>query len=117
MVDFYDVYGSDFTSGQLNLYKYFVKLLGCDLVATGFEVPPDLIDLLGKRQFRTKLVITFAINLDNLLLKNPNDAGMGIGSLIGWYADKEHAITHATPEGYIWEIFFSFLHIYSQVSG
>jgi len=110
MIDFYDVYGSDFLSGQLNLFKYFVKLLGCDLVATGFEVPPDLIDLLGKRQFRTKLVVTFAVNIDKLLLKNPNDAGMGIGSLVGWYPDKEHA--HGTPEGYIWEIFFSFLHIY-----
>ena len=107
IIDFYDVYGEEFVINQLNLFKYLVKNFGCDLVYTGLEVPLDLKGLLQKEKFLTKLVISFAINEDKLLLQNPNEAGMGIGELTGWYPYKGHPI----PEGYIWEIYFSFLHI------
>jgi len=44
---------------QRNLFKYFVKNLGCRLVDAGELVPPDLVELLPRESFTTKLKITF----------------------------------------------------------
>jgi 5-methylcytosine-specific restriction endonuclease McrA len=48
MIDFAEVYGASFEEAQRNLFKYFVKNLGCRLVDTGELVPPDLVELLPR---------------------------------------------------------------------
>jgi len=49
-------------------WKYFVKSFGCRLVDAGEPVPRDLVELLPRESFRTKLAITFCVNEDVLLL-------------------------------------------------
>jgi hypothetical protein len=68
LIDFRNVYGSDFEVGQLNLFKYFVKSFGCRLVDAGAQVPQDLIELFDQKQFKTKIRITFCVNEDTHLL-------------------------------------------------
>jgi hypothetical protein len=67
-IDFQDIYGDEFAASQCNLYKYFVKSLGCRLANDGYPIPEDLPALLPKRPFRTRLRITFAVHEDFLLL-------------------------------------------------
>ena len=50
-IDFHDVYGKDFGKKQTDLFKYFTKILGCDLYEYKFSVPNDLIELLKKELF------------------------------------------------------------------
>src|SRR6266487_2214875 len=66
LINFEDVYGPAFEEGQRNLFKYFVKSLGCRIRDAERSVPLDLIALLPKPQFRTALKITFAVNEDIL---------------------------------------------------
>lgn len=82
IIDFSKIYINNFPLKQTNLFKYFVKILGCDLKTYGFDIPLDLIDLLNKEHFRTKLKITFSLNENILKLKYPHKAKLGIGSLI-----------------------------------
>jgi hypothetical protein len=63
-IDFHEIYGIDFANEQVNLYKYFVKSLGCRLAHYGNLIPTDLSKLLKKRRFRTRLRISFAVNED-----------------------------------------------------
>jgi hypothetical protein len=108
LIDFNDVYVADFEQKQSYLFKYFVKLFGCDLRSVNHKVPDDLPYLLNKKQFKTALKISFAVNENNLGHSDPNLFGMGIGPLIV----HQKSETDSQPLGYIWSIFFSFLHIF-----
>ena len=90
---------SDFDEGQLNVFKYFVKSLGCRLVDAGEEVPRDLVTLLRLERFMTKLVITFCVNEDLLLLPAWRRSNfIGKGDLTS-FAPPE---APSTVDGYQW---------------
>ena len=90
LINFEEVYGSDFQSGQLDLFKYFVKSFGCRLVDAEQGVPQDLIDLLPLRNFRTALQITFCVNEDVLLLSEPTRwRFIGNGTLTAYMSKSE----------------------------
>jgi hypothetical protein len=82
MINFQEIYGEDFPKQQLNLYKYFVKIFGCDISENNFEVPYDLKDLLDKDFFKSRLKITFSINEKIISSLNPTNFLYGNGSLI-----------------------------------
>lgn len=107
VIDFADVYGNSFPEEQTNLYKYFVKLFGCDLSSHGLPVPQDLKELLDKKQFKTRLRITFAVNEDKLVFGGAEHCPVGIGGLNFWPADANVD----DERSYSWSTYFSFLHI------
>ena len=80
-IDFAKVYNDNWIESQLNLFKYLVKNLGCRLARFDDPIPNDLVELLHKQEFRTKLKITFAINEKALqLYYNFNKYKSGIGN-------------------------------------
>jgi hypothetical protein len=109
IIDFKEVYGANFEMRQRDLFKYFVKLFGCDLRSVNHQVPNDLPELLTKKHFRTALKITFAVNEKKLGSGDPNRFGMGINSLIG---NQKSATDSKLLGGYRWSIFFSFIQIF-----
>lgn len=108
MIDFKEVYGINFEDKQRNLFKYFVKLIGCDLRSVGHQVPTDLPQLLRKTSFRTALKISFAVNEKKLGDGDPNRFGMGVNPLMA----NQISATNPKPIGYKWSIFFSYIQIF-----
>lgn len=108
-VDWRDVYGDDFESGQRNLYKYFAKAFGCRLVDAGASVPRDVVTLLAKRKFRTALRLTLAISEEILSIPDfkPREF-IGKGDLIAWARRK----SPSKPYGYTWHEQIGWLLIY-----
>ncbi len=104
MIDFFDVYGESFPKLQTDLFKYFVKLFGCDLHANGNKVPQDLINLLDKSHFKTGLKISFAINETNYYLNNNI---MGIGTL----STTQENLILKNIDIYKWSTYFSYIQI------
>lgn len=82
IINFYDIYKESFPKEQTNLFKYFVKIFGCDLNDNGFSVPKDIIELLNKEHFETKLRISFSINEDYLNINYQKKGKYGIGYLV-----------------------------------
>jgi len=85
IINFEKIYGDEFPKEQLNLYKYFVKIFGCDLRENDFDVPFDLINLLDEDSFLTKLKITFSINEKIINSSAPIKSYYGNGHLITNY--------------------------------
>lgn len=77
------VYGTDEFSYQCpNLYKYFVKAFGCRLASSGASVPKDLVKLLSKKYFVTKLRLCFAINETTFAMEpDDRDNFIGVGDI------------------------------------
>jgi hypothetical protein len=90
-INFQEIYGIDFADQQVNLYKYFVKSLGCRLAHYGDLIPTDLPRLLKKRRFRTGLRISFAVNEDKLLKPELQEMA-GNGELYGFESNKSPGI-------------------------
>jgi hypothetical protein len=115
LIDFEEIYGRDFEEGQRNLFKYFVKSLGCQLVDSQQTVPSDLVDLLPKSAFRTALKITFAVNEDILLLpKADRDGFIGHSGLVALLSKSDPTKIN----GYLWNqhiSWFTVLYWYSAV--
>lgn len=64
-IDFKDIYGDNYPTKQTNLFKYFIKILGCDIDADErFEVPYDLIKLFEQTHFITAAKISFSLTED-----------------------------------------------------
>lgn len=108
VIDFHNVYGGTFECGQLNLFKYFVKMLGCHLSEVRLPIPDDLRILLDQDHFLTRLRISFAVNEDKLLLPDAKGRPIGIGDL---NTSKEPWSQAAIPK-YRWHTYFSFLHTF-----
>jgi hypothetical protein len=105
-VDFSEVYGADFEEAQRNLFKYFVKSLGCRIVDAGYSVPDDLVALLPEMFFRTALKLTFCVNETVLLLpEKTRSVFIGKGNLIAW-PSKDNPATHIA---YTWNEHVSWL--------
>jgi len=81
-INFFNIFGEHFPIMQTNLFKYFIKIFGCDLVEYGFIVPDDLIILLNQEHFETKMKITFSINESFLTTQSPTKVLYGHGPLI-----------------------------------
>ena len=100
MINFQDVYGANFETGQRNLFKYFVKSFGCRLFDAGLAVPRDLVDLLPLEGFRTALKLSMCVNEDVLLFpKETRWRYIGKGELTG-YASRS---TPDSIQGYSWD--------------
>jgi len=106
-IDFAEIYGDDFEESQRNLFKYFAKSFGCRLANDGFNVPADVVDLLGKEHFETALSLTFAVNEDMLIVP-PEWRGIGKGQLVGWAARETPDVT----TGVTWDEHVSWLSVY-----
>ncbi len=105
-IDFAEVYGAKFERPQCDLFKYFVKSLGCRLVDAGASVPLDLVTLLPKESFRTALKITFSVNEDILLMpKRSRTVFIGKGDLIVWKSKSDPLTLNA----YTWDEHTSWL--------
>jgi hypothetical protein len=108
MIDFAEVYGASFEEAQRNLFKYFVKNLGCRLADTGELVPPDLVELLPRERFTTKLKITFCVNEDILLLPAWRSDFLGKGDLVAFSAQEDPFIATS----YQWNEHVSWFTVY-----
>lgn len=62
MIDFAAVYGEGFSAGQLNLFRYFAKCIGCQVAASGVEVPADIPRLMVRAPFKTGLRLTLSVD-------------------------------------------------------
>lgn len=107
-IDFAEIYGSDWESRQLYLYKYFSKSFGCRLVDAGANVPADVVELIGKDRFRTGLRLTVAVNEDILLMSSKDrDGFIGKGDLLSWASPH----TQEVADGFTWNEHVSWLTI------
>jgi len=90
-IDFEVVYGSQWPSSQLSLFRYYAKHLGCSIASgEGHDVPADLREVLFKSPFRTALRVAFEIHEDRLL--GPGlDEGLALGPL-GHYPPDETGV-------------------------
>jgi len=104
-----EVFGSDnFSSACPAFYKYFVKAFGCRLVNSGMAVPDDLVSLLSKDQFRTKLRLTFAVNKTVFLLEgNDRENYLGLGDLI-----RMDSRSMGKMERYLWHMQIGWLRVW-----
>ena len=109
VVDFADVFGSDFGTKQAELYKYFVKLFGCHLRVAGHPVPPDLRRLLALDYFQTELVLTFTANEDKVPMFN---SSIGCPAGLGDLYTTERNLTLKDDPKFIWSLYFAYLHIF-----
>ncbi|KAB7884617.1 hypothetical protein [Poseidonibacter ostreae] len=82
IIDFKEIYGEKFPEQQTNLFKYFVKIFGCDLSENNFIVPSDIVQLIDKTFFKTRLKITFSINEQIVTSNSPTNLLYGNGYLI-----------------------------------
>jgi hypothetical protein len=100
IIDFKEVYGNSFEDSQRDLFKYFVKSLGCRLISARQSVPPDLIALLPYKTFVTALKITFCVNEDIMLLPaSTRSSFIGKSDLTGFVASEAPSVLH----GYAWD--------------
>jgi hypothetical protein len=109
VVDFADVFGSDFATKQRDLYKYFVKLFGCHLRVAGHPVPPDRWRLLPLDYFQTGLVITFTVNEDKLPMFN---SSIGCPAGLGDLYTTQRNLTQKDDPQFAWSIYFAYLHVF-----
>lgn len=85
LIDFVDVYGDKFGSSQCDLFKYFVKSIGCRLANASVSVPRDLIALFPEEHFITALKISFSVNEDVLAMpKKTQRNWLGKGDMLVW---------------------------------
>jgi hypothetical protein len=100
IIDFGEVYGGSFEDSQRDLFKYFVKSFGCRLISAGQSVPPDLVDLLPRKIFRTALKITFYVNEDIMLVPAfKRFRFIGKGDLTAFMSSAAPSVL----QGYAWD--------------
>ncbi len=95
MINFEEVYGSNHQECQVNLFKYFVKSFGCQLVQARHAVPSDLVALMPLNNFRTASSVSFSVNEDILLMPNQARSSFGgKGVLIGARSSLDPSVSH-----------------------
>lgn len=109
MIDFKEIYQENFPEGQTNLFKYFVKIFGCDLSENGFLVPPDIVNIINEMFFMTRLKITLSINENIVLSDNPTSLLYGNGYLITTDSNLKSRLEIDTK--YRFEIDLSYLRV------
>lgn len=106
VINFEQVYGTDWQTKQLNLFKYFAKSFGCQLVSSQRRVPEDVVDLLFKTHFETGFYVTFSINEDHYLL-SLDAQYVGINPLMEW---KDRHTNE--PHGYLGGRYYRWLEMH-----
>jgi len=81
-IDFQNVYGNNWENLQLNLFRYFAKMLGCRIADFGEKVPMDLKNLLFSVPFKTMLWVCMAVNEDELKMPLADQTMLWTGNLI-----------------------------------
>lgn len=81
-IDFASVYGNGWREGQVNLFKYFVKALGCRIADAGKSVPNDLINFFKDRYPEKPLAICFSVHEDEIVKPKHQQTRLGIGHLV-----------------------------------
>lgn len=109
MIDYKEIYGENFPEQQTNLFKYFVKIFGCDLSENGFAVPLDIVNIIDKIYFETRLKITLSINENIILSDNPTNFLYGNGYLITTDSNLKSRLEIDTK--YRFEIDLSYLRV------
>jgi hypothetical protein len=100
VIDFAEVFSAGWEISQRNLFKYFVKSLGCRIVSSQRTVPKDLIKIFDRDRFRTRLVISFSVNEDILLLPANDRAGfLGKGDLL----TNQPSLSSWFSPRYVWQ--------------
>lgn len=73
-IDLTEIYKDNYQE-KWNLFKYFVKIFGCDLVDSKCIVPLDLVELLNNKETNIKFYICFSVFYDGI-------GATGIGELL-----------------------------------
>lgn len=90
MLDFEKVYGESYKKEIINLFKYFIKIFGCDLNDNKLIIPSDLIEMIKNISINNNLTLTFSIKDDYSILKDPIATPYSIGSLETSIKNKEN---------------------------
>lgn len=78
IIDFRRIYGENFGEMQLNLFKYFAKVFGCELSDNPeFSIPRDILDIIYYKSFNTGFKVTFSITENIKYEKNLKILGKG----------------------------------------
>jgi hypothetical protein len=103
-----EVFGTEkFSQACPALYKYFIKAFGCRLVDSGMTVPDDLVTLLPRDKFLTRLRLTFAINKTIFLLdEDDRENYLGLGDLI-----RMDSRSMGIMERYLWHMQIGWLRV------
>ena len=81
-IDFESIYGVAWRVNQINLFKYFVKALGCRISDADKPVPSDLVNSFGDQYPQQSLAICFAVDEDEIVKPRHQQTRLGIGHLI-----------------------------------
>lgn len=90
VIDFKEVYGSDWQDKQLNLFRYFAKIFGCYLDMRGIPVPPDVVEIFHKQAFLTKFTVRFLISHDLKLLTAAHSVQLSLDGKPEIYVDGKN---------------------------
>ena len=85
IIDFQDIYGSDFDIQELHLFRYFAKQLGCKIDAIGLSVPRDLRYVFKKVHLLTRLAISFQID-ENIRVSNMREWWLSSAAIVPSFA-------------------------------
>ena len=108
-IDFKDIYKDDYKTKQFELFRYFVKLFGCDLSYSEVSVPKGFVRLLKRRRLLFPLLsISFAVNEVKLQFKELKNMPMGIGNLL----TTQNNLKFKNNPQYRWDTHFAYLHIF-----
>lgn len=101
IIDLREIYGYEFELQQKNLFKYFVKALGCRINDAKLNVPSELIKLFFLENLTSDLKVSFSIH--EKLNKFPDDFVRGFFQ-IGY-------LSKTTKNGYLWQQTINYLTI------
>ena len=103
-----DVFGSTRYGAECPaLYKYFAKAFGCRLAHAGEQVPRDIVELLRRDYFQTKLRLAFSVN-KSVFAMRPEDRELylGLGDLI-----RHDSLSLGEQARYYWHMQIGWLRI------
>jgi hypothetical protein len=79
---FSEIYGNNWESSQLELFRYFTKSFGCRIADAARDVPIDMVEIMRNPTFQTALWVCIAVNEDTLADKEFGHLRAGIGNLV-----------------------------------
>ena len=107
-IDFKKIYGDEYMTKQVDLFKYFVKLFGCDLSYSEVPVPKEFRRLLKWRWILfSRLRFSFAVNEVKLQHMDLQQT-MGIGNLV----TTQENLKYRNKPVYRWDTYFAYLQIF-----
>lgn len=80
--DFEKVFGSSWRRDQFDLYRYFIKALGCRISDAGNPVPNDIVSVFKDVEASSRVAVCFAVDEKELLKSKEEQNSLSIGHLI-----------------------------------